>query len=111
MASEKDRNFVDFLMELTRAGKLKWEATAASNEFAAGVKGKYKVVVNEETVSSGFTNYDVQRLNLRNVDDQELMDVRSSEYVLVRDLYQLARRNALNVDAALDEIMRDDIPF
>lgn len=111
MATEKDRNFVDFLVEATRSGKLKWEATADVNEFAAGVKGKYKAIVAQRTRSSGFETYVDEQLTLRNVDDRELIDINSNEYRSVRDLYELARRNALNVDAALDEIMGDSIPF
>lgn len=111
MATEKDRNFVDFLLEATRSGKLKWEATASFDEFAAGVKGKYKVVVNQRNVSNNFDPDVVQQLILRNADDQELMDVSNKDFNSVRELYELARRNALNVDAALDEIMGEDIPF
>jgi hypothetical protein len=115
MATEKDRNFVDFLLEQTRAGNVKWEATATSNEFAAGVRGKYKAVVDQQDISEGFNTNIVERLVLRDVDDRILIEVTNREWGSVRDLYELARRNALNVDAALDEIMggagNDDLPF
>jgi hypothetical protein len=113
MATEKDRNFIDFILEKTRSGKAKWEATAAANEFTTSVKGKYKVVVRQEEVSSGFNTSTVTFFSLRNVDDQELVGVPAGEYTAVRELYELARRNALSVDAVLDEIMgdKDDLPF
>jgi hypothetical protein len=106
MATEKDRNFVEFLLEQSRAGRVSWEATAAPNEFAAAVRGQYKVVADQQDVSEGFNANVVERLVLRNIDDQVLIEITSREWAAVRDLYEVARRNALNVDAALDDIMQ-----
>lgn len=116
MATEKDRNFVNFLMEQTHAGKVKWEPTASRDEYAAGVKGKYKVIITQMDLREGYDSVEVEKLILRDVDDRALIEITSREWNGVSDLYELARRNALNVDAALDEIMGDatgdeDIPF
>ena len=109
MATEKDRNFIDFILEGTRSGKVKWEATAASNEFTTSIKGTYKIVVNQHDEFSGYDKITVTYFSLRDVNDQELVGVPASVVTSVYELYELARRNALNVDAVLDDIMGGEL--
>lgn len=103
MATEKDLRFVEFLFEQTQAGKLGWEVTANEDQFVVSVKGKYKVTVDREWNDDGERYVFV--LTLFDVSNRELLRLYASDSHFVPELFLLAKRNALNIDSKLDEIM------
>lgn len=109
MATAKDIEFVDFIFQKTEDRKVNWEATANEDEFVASFKGKYKLLIQR---IKGPMGNDF-RLTLVDDSERDLLVVPDDEYPRVRVLYNLALRNSLQVDAAIDEIMEsvDDIPF
>jgi hypothetical protein len=122
MASEKDNAFVNFLYEATNTRKIQWEPAAEPDRFVASFKGKYTVIVDRSAADDNSTVY---YMKLTDDADQELLLIYSAENRLVKDLFFLARRKSLNVDSAIDEIMKsvadpaapsapitdEDIPF
>jgi hypothetical protein len=98
MLTSKDAEFIQYLMRETEAGKIRWEPTAQTSEFASSLKGKYKIVLKR----AGSSEY----MSLRDANDQLLLSVGSEDYGPVSDLFGLARRVALDVDSAIDEILR-----
>jgi hypothetical protein len=111
MATEKDLALVKHIIKLTREGKLQWEATAASGEFTASIKGKYNV-----SVLRNFSNYEGEDYSLKLVDEseRELLRLTNHDYVEIGELFELARRISLNVDEAIDDILKidaDEFPF
>jgi hypothetical protein len=116
MATEKDIAFAVYLLKLSREGKLKWEATARANEFTASLMGKYNVLVTREG-SFGQVRYEHDPdYSLRLIDngEQELLRLTENEYADLVQLFELARRASLKVDAVIDEILRgegEDLPL
>jgi hypothetical protein len=106
MATEKDLKFVEFVLEQTKAGKIHWEVTADENKFVVSFKGKYKVTVDRYYDDDD----DVYRfwMTLFDDSDRELLKIYAGDSPLVSQLFFLAKRNALNIDTALDEIMGDE---
>ncbi|MFZ0770127.1 MAG: hypothetical protein WCA49_01410 [Candidatus Sulfotelmatobacter sp.] len=102
MATEKDLNFVEFVLQQTADDKIQWESTADPQKFTVSLKGKYKV-----TIDRGSDNNDnfYHWLTLLDESDRELLTVYGRESHSVARLFDLAKRNSLNVDQALDEIM------
>ncbi len=111
MPTERDNEFVQFLVNNTKAGKLRWEITADPTKFVAGFKGKYKVTIDRGSDDEDRPYY---WMTLLDDSERELMQVYGYHNALVVELFDLARRNSLNVDAAIDEIMEggldDDKP-
>jgi hypothetical protein len=110
MATEKDREFVVYLLNKTRSYEVKWEATAQEMQYATYFKGKYVVFIDKSYVGGSIEPSYWMSMK----DDQtgrEMLRLRDSEVPFVDDLYELAERASLNVDAAIDEIMKDDLPF
>ena len=70
--------------------------TAREDEFVTAVKGKYKLKV----MRLG-TDY----LQMLDKDDKLLLSITADEYGPVTDLFESARRAALNVDEAIDDII------
>ena len=107
MATEKDIAFAKHLIKLANEGKLKWEHTAAPQEFTASLKGKYNISVSW----GGSFRYEAEpEYTLRLIDDkeQELVRLTDKDYADIVQLFDLARRASLNVDAVIDEILSDD---
>jgi hypothetical protein len=105
MATEKDLQFLEYIFRNTESGTLKWESTADDNTFTVSLKGKYKV-----TIARGRDDEDESFycLTLFDEADRELLTAYHSESRFVYQLFTLAKRNSLNVDSTLDEIMSDE---
>jgi hypothetical protein len=104
MATQKDLNFVAFVVQQTKEEKIQWESTADDEKFIVSLKGKYKVAIDRAYRDGEPYDY----LTLLDDSDRELLRVYDSETSMVAQLFELAKRNSLNVDAAIDEIMSDE---
>lgn len=102
MLSEKDNQFLTYLSTATNAGKVPWQPTAADDQFTASFKGKYNVVVG--------TGRDGPWLRMSNEQDQIMLYISSTDDPTDRmeRLFNSARRIALNVDTAIDEIIQEE---
>ena len=98
MATEKDREFVLFLLESTKGGKIQWEPTAEQNQFTTSLKGRYSAFI--------YKGPTLSNLFLKDDAGQELLSVSELDISEVENLYEFVRRKTLNVDAVLNEIIR-----
>lgn len=98
MVTEKDRELITFLLGATLAGQLRWVSTAKEDQFTASLKGKYNITVERARDNTC-------RLRMVNAQMQEMLFLTSNDEVMVDDLFEASRRAALNVDAAIDEII------
>lgn len=99
MATEKDLALLDFLLKGTDSGEIRWEPTAADSEFTTSLKGKYNITVGRSR------RPDYSYLKMVDADNRELLLITSEESVFVGQLFDMAKRQSLNVDAAIDEIL------
>lgn len=102
MIGEKDGKFLDFLLSSTNAGKVAWQPTAADNQFTASFRGKYNVLV-------GLSQNDPW-LRMSNEQEQVMLFIRDYDDQLSRvgQIFEAARRIALSVDTAIDEIIQEE---
>jgi hypothetical protein len=89
---------LEYLVENTQNGKLRWEPTARALEFTTALRGKYSAVVQRD-------NQGTDRLRLENSDGEVMLSIHESQSDYVEALWELARRNAYSVDTAIDEIL------
>lgn len=89
------------LIETTSQGKLEWESLG-TNSFVASI-GKVLVSV---TYSSN--NYAISLLDEggATLEHKVYSSVSGSSFQSMKQLYDLARRRALNIDSALAELMK-----
>jgi hypothetical protein len=97
MATEKDLELIQFLSKGTEDGQVQWQPTAEADQFVTSLRGKYGVRIGK--VGNLFY------LNMRDLDDRELLSVSSEESYFVEALFDSARRAALKVDEAIDDIL------
>jgi hypothetical protein len=102
MATEKDRQFVQFMNDQTLNGRIHWETTADMTKFVVSLRGKYKVTVDRGTDDSGDENY---WLTLFDDSERELLMITDYQVKTVREIFYLAQRSALDVDSVIDDIM------
>lgn len=98
MPTDKDREFVKFLLASTLSGKMQWEPTAQQNQFTTTLQLKYKVFI---TSNGSFS-----LLLLTDDAAQQLVMISSLDMAEVEQLFEFVRRAALNVDSVLDDLMR-----
>src|SRR5580658_10510054 len=108
MATEKDIAFALYMIKLTKEGKLKWEATAGPAEFTASLKGKYTVVIGRPSSIIRYATDTEYYFKLIDQSGQELIRLTEEDYREVVQLFDLARRTSLNVDAIIDEILGEE---
>jgi hypothetical protein len=102
MVSDKDSEFLEYLSTATDERKIRWQPTAAEDQFTSSFKGKYNVIVGTGRAGSWLkmTNQLEQvMLFISNEDDPQGR---------VDQIFDVARRVALNVDTAIDDIIKGD---
>jgi hypothetical protein len=107
MLTDKDRALLTYLIDNTKSGKVRWKPTASPTEFVVPLRGKFSAYIKR-----GNDNLD--RMRLENSDGDVMLSIHESQDSDVVDLYELARRNAYNVDKAIDEIVSsepEDLPL
>lgn len=110
------KRLVEAIVEKTKAGKLNWEETAAENVFIASVGGDTTFKVSSETrgerlIRTGevptffYDDTEMKKLTLLNEYGKPLVEVWQDEDPAVGELFDLARRTALNVDERVKSVI------
>ena len=115
MSYPKIAKLVEVLLSQTENGLLQWESTEKSEMFQASFP-RYSVRLSIRYVSDIDIDYVLQILNefgdiVEEVSDPDLKDVLESAYKKMRVLHEAARRSAMGVESALDEILSFLEPF
>ncbi len=113
MISEKIENLLERLLERSRAGSVKWERTAEEGSFRAAFP-KYSVSIESYEAEGSKATYQFELFNesgdlIESATDYFLdkpyYDHRNRD--LLEELFVLARRKALGVDEAIDDILQE----
>lgn len=107
--NKKDEALVDFIVNGTENGTLRWEPTANDNEFLTTLRGVLSVTI----LRPRGEGPDV--LTLRNSNGQAVLELTAWDDGRITGIFPKARRNAFDVDTMIDSIINppkdDDIPF
>jgi hypothetical protein len=107
---DKKELFVTRLLQQTSAGKVKWEPTMEERVFQASFPS-YSVKIWTEEAFDIETAYVIGIFNdsgtqIERMDNRELKEAGLVHaWTVMRDLHQLARRQALGVEQALDSLL------
>lgn len=112
MSSERVANLLMALKKKTDLGELHWTETESRAVFQVSF-ASYSVRLYQDAnpFDSDETDIVFQIINdsgdvVEEVRDTELSSWFEKPFVFMRDLYESARRRAMGVDDAIDEIMR-----
>lgn len=122
MSYEKVSKLIDLLYEKTKSSKITWEESEKDNVYQMSFP-KYSVRMFIRENQQDFTSQDyfIQIINengtvIDEVSDLDVKDIIDGSYKKMEEMYNLARRQALGVDEALDIILNnlndeEDFPF
>ena len=105
--TDKDSKFISALISATEQGRVKWELTAVEDEYTTSFRGKFSVL----TKKAAPDWYGVRVLD---PGEREMLeyhgqpnDLSYDDWTALRNLFDLARRNALAVDEAIDDFIKE----
>jgi hypothetical protein len=108
MDDPKAVKFFEGVLSKTRAGKIPWQPTAIESEYISAIGGQFTLSIYEyaeEEPPFDLTN----ALVLKDQDGTTLMRVTDDEGGIakgdIRELYERAKRQALNVDEKVDRLL------
>ncbi|MCF3194139.1 hypothetical protein [Pseudomonas bubulae] len=115
MSYPKIAKLIDVLVTQTENGSLQWAQTETSDMFQASFP-RYSVRLYTQQAGPIEVDYVLQILNelgeiVEEVSDPDLKEVMESPYKVMRRLHDAARRSAMGVESALDEILDFLNPF
>jgi hypothetical protein len=95
-----DFEFVGKILDATRKGKVDWEKTATDDQYAASFSGRWTVLIDK---MRGGTYV----LVMEDAEGNEMLRIGSDSDSRLEDLFELARRHALNVNQAIEDVMKE----
>jgi hypothetical protein len=108
VTEEKIHELAKRLLERTRAGTQHWETTVSEQSFPASFP-KYSVKIeNAEDQGPAISIYDGSGSQIEWADENQLrarLSVATMRFGILHELFQEARRSALDVDRALDDLL------
>ena len=121
MSYNKLAILVNKLADKTTDHKINWEETARGDSFQVSFP-EYSIIIDtcESETESGQIDYRIAILNnegriIESAVDPDFKDYIEDPYLIMKDMYETARRQTLGVEDALDSILEkldeDDIPF
>jgi len=105
--SDKMLKIIDRLHQHSVEGKVIWRETERTDSFQVSFSGySVRTDVRRSRKTPGAQEYFVSVLNangdvMEEIGDEDLEDY----FVLMKELFEMARRKALGVDGALDQIL------
>ena len=113
MANEKDLQLVQQLIEATQQGRIRWDPTARLDEFTSSFKGRFSIVVGkpseDQYVFRMLDESEREMLNIEYEDSHQVLQQYTPEgaCAVVMQLFEAARRQALHVNEAIDDILQE----
>ena len=99
-----DQDIITKILSASLEGKIDWKPTARSSEFAASFGGKWTLLADSFQSQTGGL---IEDLTMKDSAGKQLIRITSRVDPRVSDLYELARRQALKVDEALEDLFKE----
>ena len=105
MAIITDQELVSKLIQATNEGRITWEKTSTVDRFAAKYAKKWTLTIDK--AHDPDDPYERYWLALTNPEDEEILKIYPSEEIPFELLFELARRRALKVDEAMEDLLKE----
>lgn len=110
MITKEYRELIDKIIERTYDGKIKWETTSDRNKYLCKI-GDKTIIVRSYTYNDNAELIDTQCISFEILDilgekiDGIYIDENESDFIKMTSLYDMARRNALNIDRTIRDLL------
>jgi hypothetical protein len=106
MSTDKMIKIAERLLVKTKEGSISWEETEDEYCFQTSLT-EYSIRIKGPKMANPFgTSYFIKLLNQKGTELESISD-KDAKPGLLEDLYSIARKNALNVDKAIDDILNE----
>jgi hypothetical protein len=109
MADEQNMKFFEGVLSKTREGRIPWKPTAEESNFIAAIGGQYVLSVSAFQAKDQWGNKRRHYALVLRDRDEELTTVTDTDQGVssdaVKELYETARRKALNVDEKIGGVL------
>jgi hypothetical protein len=113
MGWEKLVRVLQSIDEATQAGNIPWEATSARDTFQASFR-RYSVLISKhwhEELQDHYIVFSITNERGEVVEEIDQGQASQSDYNNMEGLFDAARRTAMGVEEALDELLQDLEPL
>lgn len=100
-----DAELVQKILDSTYKGRIDWQPTAIADQYTTAFGGKWTVTV-DENVRRG-TNETFWVFGLNNENGEQILRITSDEDMSIQRIYEAARRQALRVDEAIADVLKE----
>jgi len=110
MEDPKARQLFQQVLQKTKAGRITWTPTANDSEFLTVLPGELALLISKSYEPDNYGNPEEQGAMVLRGEDGELLRVEPGgafNWPEFAELYELARRKALGVDAKVDKLLGD----
>jgi hypothetical protein len=110
MKDPKARQLFDQVLQKTKDGRISWAPARTDSGFITVLPGDLALMVSKTYEPDSYGNPDEQISMALIGEDRELLRVAAGETIdwpEFSELYELARRKALGVDAKVDKLLGD----
>jgi hypothetical protein len=97
--TNKDKALVEYILNGTAEGTLRWEPTAVEHELLATLRGSHSITITR------FPPDQPDVLTLRNSNGQEILTLDGNDDQRINKIFPTAQRGAFDVDRVIDEII------
>lgn len=110
MITKEYRELIDKIILRTSEGKIKWETTSDKNKFLCRISLK-TIVVHSYVYYNQESDSNLQSISFEILDlmgekiDGIYVDESEPDYIKMTDLYDMTRRNALNIDRTIRDLL------
>lgn len=109
MEDPKGAELFQEVLSKTRIGRIKWEPSASESEYFTVLPGGFTLSIQRSTQQNGWGNDETVFVLVLRDEDRELLqvttDIDGVTWRELNELYESARRQALNVDAKVDKLL------
>lgn len=106
----KNKELIERLIDNTDQGKLQWEKTNRSAQFMAcmskvDILVMHDLSLNKITYTFAIETKEGSTIDFIKASEKESTIFVSDDFILLSNIYEKARRNALNIDKTIDDIL------
>lgn len=110
--TEDYSTLINLLIVKTKSGKAKWETTSARRTYQTYIDGNFITIYTRDNtlLEFGIDKEPEAVLAINGMDGEEIDSVKvyvttSKDYSLLDELYNVAKRNALNLDQTITNLI------
>jgi hypothetical protein len=99
-----NQELIDSLFSATEQDRVDWQPTGTTDQYAASFGGKWTVLIDKISISGGTDRF---WMEVKDSTGETIVRVTHAEDNRIREIFEMARRQALKIDEALADLLKE----